>query len=573
MYKQFLPTYLDPSHNLDIRIILHKYSVTATKEISFFTALCAKNKYIFSYQEALRITELEHDPVLFQTIAKKFQDLQLLILRHNLIDGTLHPSYIRLCDEESLIFYVEYITEYILILKNTPHKPIPTLNLLAAQGFDIPEHHTHRLSKEHFLEIYNEFDDEDDDLEDEDIKDTTRESDETTTNNITNEQAIIYTLDISQKQLFVCTPNTLLLLCDLCISKLKPFFNIPAITVFLSKITNKSMDTLQKDLETTDYIVWQNLIQILNDKIEILYKTPSIAQNADIIDYIIILHYALEPHIIHIKKQEHLAASLDSFTINFLSYMKKYPHGVTESQYNEIIRKELLPLHLNTRQTRSTLLRFKKNHIITNNQTGSFINVDIRNILLHIEKTIIHSENLVNVIAGNFFHISDALKKIYTDKLYQYLIGTLPPNEIVFFDEHEYEISVHHNLKLIDALYAQILKSPLLLARVITSLNSTTSLSNKFNILSPTQRVALFFNLRTKKILPWYEIFNLQLLPLSTKAYQKLSFFRKLILRFTGRYKSMHTRLSRLQRISQEAEVFDNSNIAMSDKAYNTPKK
>lgn len=525
MSDKYLPSFAN--HDLsEASKLLKKFNVTAAKEVEFFNQLCSLGKSTIPYKDALLATSMQDEEFVFANIAKKFEQYQVLILRTTIEGENLVPSYVRLCQEGSFIFIAEYISEQINNTMVNPEIPLPSRNALSRNGFEIPKKNLIKLNQQHFLTAYK-----------------------AQNNPEKIEDEALYILPITNGEYFISTFTSLPLLCKLAITRMKIMFTTSQDLLFtIGNTIEVPLEDLKMKTESDDEVIWEEIITLIYNNFEKLKTNQRIVHHYDLLDTIIILYNAIKPKIMYLLDTEQNKQIIDIFIRNVLKKIQEITEGITEQHFFSIIKTEVDNLQLDKVLADEAMLIFKNQYTVPSDNIPSSLDLKNQDIILEINRLYIHSSIIVKIITEQFMELSKTLQEYYTNLLYKYLTKGLPPNDIVFFDEDAFEISVHQKVKEFNEVYSQILRNPVLLATLLVRKPLTaTDPANNLQNMPTSRKMALFFNLRTKELLPWREIFNVHLPRLIELAYNKLKWYRRLILFFTGRYKHMYEKLTRLQ--------------------------
>ncbi len=519
------PSYLQ-SDGSDIMKMLQRFNIQGQKEIDIFQSLVKIRKSKILYQDALEATNLKNNSQLFMNVMEKFEECQIAVFRHDSQkNNSEDKDYVRLCDEGSLVFYAEYITEMITALNRGTNTLLPLVSEIEKKGIKIPKN---------FIKAYNtEF-----------VKSLQQSASENV-----NEVWSIISIQV-QNETFLFTPSTLPFICEMCIRRVQSLTEQGNIIHTLARVFDLTLSEMRLKIESRDLLTWKNLSDTIYSKMDSLKGQQDFKAYPDFFIIFGVLHFLLKTKILQIESEHQFNESCVSFSNSIITKMLETPDGMLEQQFQNLLQETAQKLSLT--DTDKCIEKFLSESVIS----ASDFNGNNLLPIINMDKFYIHTNDLKHVISDRYFKLENKLADHYQKLLKKYLSGSLSPKEIVFFNEDTLETSVHEKIMKLDELYYKILKHPIILASIIiesgkeAQKNDNDTQDNYLKRSSNSGRLNLFFNIQTQRLLQWYVIFNLNIPKLGEQAYQQLGFFRKLLLLFTGRYQSLRTRLRRLSTTS-----------------------
>ncbi len=504
----------------EINKLLSRFNITNPKEIEVFNNLVIPRAIKIPYKDAIEIAHLQENEPLFKSIITKLEEeTQYIILRNKITTHILEPDYIRFCDENSVEFFCEYITELLLKAKINDREPL-TFKSELEKHIDIPQGVLSECKSESLQEFY---------------ADPAKTPD------------IVFALE-TYKDTFLFTPASISSLWSTCAERMKQIFENNIILHVVAKHLNTSITSIKEKIENNEIAIWNDFISTLFKELDPLSQNQQIKNYPDFLQLIIILEYLLKPKIIQLENVQSMEKKIEEHSKNVIKTIKKFPSGVSSAQFNQILQREIQTLNIKGSTTK-VLDNFNKKYVtIANDATAE---KKIKKIV-KIENYHIYTELLGNYISEKYFTLEEKLKEHFVNNFQKYLLKKLPHSEITFFDEDLFEISVRQKVREYEELYYRILRAPILIASIIIhfdkNMKKIESLSGEHSD-SVTKRLSAFFDLRTQSLLKWQEIFNLRVTTLSNEAYRRLNVWHKIILMFTGRYKNTQTKLRRITSI------------------------
>ncbi len=516
------PSYLH-GDNSEVTRLLQRFNIQGSKEVEIFQNLVQTGKSKILYQDALEVTGLKNNPQLFMNAMEKFEECQIAIFRHDsYANNSEEKDYIRLCDEGSVVFYAEYITEIITNVNKGTSSVLPLISEIEKKGVKIPKD---------FIKVYD--------------ADFMKSLHESTAD--MRETLLIISIQV-RNDVFLFTPPTLPFICEMCICRIQYMVEQGNVIHTFARVFDLTLSDMRLKVESNDLLTWKTLSDTLYAKMDSLKGQQDFKTYPELLILFAVLHFLLKIKILQIESEHEFNESCTNFSNIIIKKMLETPGGMVEQQFQSTLQETAQDLSLS--EPEKYIEKFSSESIIR----ASEFNGENLLPIVDMEKFYIHKDDLKHVISERYFILENKLAEHYRKLLRKYLSGGLSPKEIVFFDQDVLETSVHQKIMEFDELYYKILKQPVILASIIIESGNnsegtadTGATGDDFlKRSSNSGRLSLFFNVQTQRLLKWYIIFNLNIPKLGERAYQQLSIFRKLLLLFTGRYQSVRTRLRRI---------------------------
>ncbi len=522
--------FVKPSYIFDDALVvtlLQKNKITSNRDYTFFSKLCSLNLEVIPFEEGLHLSEFSNNEQSFLSYLKRFEDKGFLIVRHEIRPRGIAPSYIRLCNEDSFEFSYEYINERFIQGTQDFSLPMPTFKDFMFNNVTI------------FQEFVTEF------------KPSVLSSKLEKT---LDKEAKIYSIPI-YKDLLYCTDKNVELVCDYIIKRVRlQLKSHPLLLQETLKVFNQKFIVFKERLESDDLKEWEAIVTTLFKNITQLRSNNRIKEHVVFLDYIIILNTIVPGHVLYIEKRTKRDSNRESVKEAVNREMLRLSNGISKGNFKAFIQK-LATEHALDEEDQVydhvyARLVISCKDVKNDNYAG----------IIDFENYLIHSSLLANYIAEKYLYLNEKLNKHYADIMYNFLIHKLPAKDAVFFDTQELEVSVRQQVFQLDEFMYSILRNPVVLAHIIIVTTQRMNLSIKtteqeldpdsimpaetrptdgdqYNQLSVSKKLSAFFNLRTKQLLAWHEIFNIDTVSLAQLSFTRLNLFRKILLFFSNRYK------------------------------------
>ena len=514
-----------------IKTVLTKNKINSYKDYIFFTKLCSLNSEKIPFETAMQLSETTGDELTFINYLGRFTDKKLMVIRHSFKPEGLRPEYVFISNENSFEFIYEYINECIIQGLYDYNYPLPSFKELTYNNINIPKNNIENFTTEI---LYKK-------LQKKTIATPT-----------------IYSIPI-YKDLFYFTDENIDKISDYAIIKLQKIFNSsPHVTNEILKLFKHNIQDFKTHTTSKDYKIWLPIIKEISKEIPSLRLNRKISDSYNFLDFIIILKNTLDTHITFIDEIAHTEKKLDNVKKEIESYFFQLTNGIDRENF-EVFYNETIEKH-----------ELKEKKEILENQILQPLIIDVDKFepnqqiynIIDFKTYLIHSSMLPNCISEKYFSVNEKIHAIYLEIMKKFLLHKLPPKERIFFSIEELETSVRKHVQKIDNFMFTILQYPVVLANMIINNHNKKILeknqdqqadmvSNEiektlFDKMSLSKQLSTFFNIRTKKLLKWHEIFNINVVQLATLSFSKLSFFQKLFLFITNRYKLTMKKIKKL---------------------------
>ncbi len=509
-----------------IKTILTKNKINSHKDYIFFTKLCSLNSAQIPFETAMQLSETTGDEITFVSYLGRFTDKKLMVIRYAFKPDGLRPDYIFISDENSFEFTYEYINESINQGLYDSNYPIPSFKELTYNNINIPKNHIENFSPD-FLR---------DKLHGKTISSPT-----------------IYSIPI-HKDLFYFTDENIDKISDYAIIKLQNIFKSSfQVTNEILKLFKHDTQDFRTHITSKEYGVWNPIIKKIDKEIPALRLNKKVSESYNFLDFIIILKSTIDTHLTYIDEVTHIEKNINDARKEIEAYFFNLPYGVNKEEFTIFYNELLTTYNLEQEEAEKKILQ----SIII--QASDFEPSQQIHSIIDFDTYLIHSSMLPNCISTKYFAVNDTIYTMYLDIMKKFLLHKLAPKERIFFDIEALESSVRKHVQEIDAFMFTILQYPVVIANMIINNHNKQTLNNNqlessqsiedqslFSKMSLSKQLSTFFNLRTKKLLQWHEIFNINTVQLATTSFSKLSFFQKLYLFITNRYKLTMKKIQKL---------------------------
>lgn len=509
---------------------LQRSKITANIDFTFFSKLCTLNTATVPFLDAMQLYDNTDDPTTFINYLKRFEDKKLLVIRHAIVDTELAPKYLQLCEQNSFEFLYEYINEYLIQGMFNPSHPLLTFKECSNQGVVIPQEQVVPFNEEDLVSRLK---------------------------NLPLDPKI-YSIPIHQN-IYFCTDETIDKICSLIISRIQlQLSNSPQLANEVLKIFKENFSSFKDKFTSNNITIWAEIINKLHSAIPHLRAKKRLLEQSEFLDYVLILKKVVNCHATFNKETKKKETNISSLQTELEKEMLNHPQGKTQVDFNMLLNSliEKYDLKENKEEVSKTI---EKNLITPISElTAHKISGIIK-----FEEHYIHASVLASYISDRYFVLCDKLKQHYMQLMNSFLLHKLPSSNIIFFDFAELETSVRQLVHQMDELMYVILRNPVALASIIINANSKINtingelngskkdMQNNFTKMSLSKQLSAFFNLRTKRLLNWYEIFNIDVVNIAKKSFANLNFFRKILLFFTNRYKYTLHKVQRMNSIQR----------------------
>lgn len=152
----------------------------------------------------------------------------------------------------------------------------------------------------------------------------------------------------------------------------------------------------------------------------------------------------------------------------------------------------------------------------------------------------IHRDNLFPLFLEKFRLAETELKPFFIHLMEQHLRTGNRRQDQTFYSNENFEEAILEQVRQQSSYVAEIVKKPGILAEGMIHHLKQNKLVKDVDELR--QRLALYFDPETMKPLPLYEWFNLRLVEIFERAFERLPIWQRIWIRITGKYESFRGR-------------------------------
>lgn len=414
------------------------------------------------------------------------------------------PASIILCEKHEARFYQKLVDEYLTDVIEHTDIPLPTGSYLASQGVSVPEEHLQQIPFIQFVEIAV--------------------------------QKPVLSDTIAEKVLFLMSDNGERIL-----------FNPTSAFRLTAAAMNKAQATLSSGnlLAAAAALLKASLIET---KKNVASKIPQFWLNLS--NEIVSKKRQLESHGKLTIPQGFFV--LFDFIGNFIKAQVEL--GAKSKQAEAERKLDLQTLAETVRSADGMIMtdeafgtaaqRFKEKYKENYDQflkdfEAQFLTTDAKSNLpeiFHIDSKYLHSDNLHALFLSRINAVSPELQKIYINQMTQYVRRGGRIESPVFSTPQAFDDDIAEKLKTEDSLLAALLTKPQAVAEAI--INSSKR-SNKVRGVEDMKLVlASFFYPDQVKFKELSVIFGMDLREIYQHAFLRLSLFRQIVMRITGKHES-----------------------------------
>lgn len=529
--KKLFPAYHPLIGKQDASTFLQSINITNENDIEKVVSLTKHSTPTIEYEKALSLTKTKDDEFSFTSFMQRIEKMHIGITRTVLTKKNLLPNYVRLCDLDSAIFFNEYISEHSNKAAHAIDKSLSTSLDLKAQGIVIPKNMLTELDISHAKNAFKM----------------------SVYANVAPRDDTIYSIKLSKKDIFYCTTYSIPIITDICMTRLRIILNDSKLLPVFAKVIGMGLTEAQDKINSEHYIVYEDLISQCYALLPKLKDTPKISAYTDVFDYIIILNNFIKAKIQQDKINTQTQQDISIFQESALQELYIHSKGVPHVKLDEFLKKLANKQGIVDEELIKTSIETFNEEFVTTAENPDNKKLK-QGACIIIDGVCINSAIILDILTGHFNEICAEFKKYYINLLKRFLENSLSVKDNVFLSEETLEVATHQKLQELEPMYALILKSPVLLASLLSQ-KITLGNNNALSTMSTSRKLSLFFNLRTKEILPWHKIFNVNLSVFAEEAYLKIGKLRRYWMIFTGKFKSIKERIEKLEKLSSTMQV------------------
>lgn len=530
--RKLFPSYHPLIGKQDASTFLQSINMNNEGDIEKVIYLTKHSTPTIEYKTALKLTKTMEDEFSFNSFMQRLENFHIGITRTSLSKTSLTPNYIRLCDPDSSIFFNEYISEQSNKAAHDMEKALSTNTELKTLGMIIPRNMITPLDISHAkkafqMSIY--------------------------ANAITQNDSI-YSIPLSKKDSLYCTQYSIPIVTDICMIRLRMILNDAKLLPLFAKVIEMSLTEAQDKINSEQYIIYENFISQCYTLLPQLKENPKLSAYTDVFDYITILNNLIQAKIQQDKINTQTKKDISSFQDMVLQELYMEPNGIAFNKIDDYLENLARKQGLTDDEVIQPSIKTFHDEFMIDAENPDTAKLKKGDVCIIFDGICIHNMVILNVLTEEFQPLCNELRIYYTNLLQKFLESKLNIKDNVFLSEETLEIATHQKVQEMQPLYAQILKSPVLLAGLLSQ-KKVLGNNNALVTMSNSKKLSLFFNLRTKEVLPWHKIFNVNLTIFTEEAYKNISQIRRWIMVLTGKFKSIKERIAKLEKLSSTMEV------------------
>jgi len=486
------------------RTIFHKLAQIWSPLISYETVFA-----IVSAESATARNDIN-------TLMQKMKLARCGILCTQIKEGERVPLGLVLCNQDDEVFYRKLIEEELLDIVGDILKPLPSIQSLANKNITLPQALMVDCSFQNLAVLHAE-----------------------------KEVAVSEILALPcDNQILVLSSDTIKRYITIALAKLQASLQNASLLSMLSQSRNQSLIELKKYLDSKDPGFWIELCKDILSSKELFKQQKKFTLDAQFFVIAEFIHNFLEA-----QKEE--------------LYKKRKAEEERRLDMQSIVEDlRNAPGFFKSEEDFSKLLmgykeRYQDNFPVFKEEfEASFLEAPARKALptiVHLGRAYIHQANVHPYFLMKLEVIGKELFAVYVKYMEQYIKHRDDSNGTVFYSKDNFETSISDKVKNLDPALYELLQRPNLMAEaIILSVRKHKEIRNPEDIKI---HLAPFFHTDRLSFREQSVLFGLNLNQVYKFAYLKLSLFRQIFLKITGKYEDFRKKFSEFSESFSEQET------------------
>jgi len=477
------------------------------EERQIFALMCSQWEAHIPYEELYRkLTQQSINyTTAFETLIKKLEMATVAVLHMEIIEKKYLPQYIVLAEENSSLFWYEYLSNWILQALLSPEKALPLLSEVSASHKKFSKEILQSTSFDNLIKIENS----------------------------NQEDAFnVYALSLDQSESMLVPVQKSSKMITSILLKLKYFLRSTNVISNISKLLNRSVASIQEASSQNSFYAWKEITKVIHEHSDQLAPNKQRKESKELYYYAIYLYqYILAQE----KKTQSEHEEKEKIETDFGAILEAIQKAGTNPLSKEDFNNILKHYEQSYKDQFSAFYhQFLETHVAS-------ISAGHLPSVLMLANGFIHKDNLFLYFYNNYLHTNHDLNQHYISLLNENLHNTYLDS--IFLDTPTFETTVKNEVKTRNPFLYTIIEKPALLAEIIMH---HVQISGKRNKLKEAERLLnIFFLSDTMAIKSYQNIFELDLKNIYIQAVRKLGLFKKFWMKLTGRYANLLTKFSR----------------------------
>jgi hypothetical protein len=486
---------------------LSQVGTFSDEQRGIFNRLCDLFDPEISYSKAAVKTGLSWENSPFKSLMARLQSGHCGLVKFIWKNQQLEPHEVILTDRQSIRFYYHFIESE--MQKNFLDDTVPFVNqkALAESGYSIPESMIETLAPEG-------------------IKDRLfRDS---------QDQVRIYRLEgVGQKGILV-TPYSIRTLISICRFKVRSVLANNLVLSTVSRYTGKKINDLEREVRTDDPMHWTALTEaLLQNHEDFLIKHKNITKSTFTAAQIILFYVKNEvADATEQRKEDNRKRDVMREICKTLE--KKENLLLSQQELNDLIEPQM-------KEWPDFKDQFYENHVKVKEKTGL---PDI----VFTGKAYIHRDHIYPLYRQELQETADEYEKYYIDIMEKMIRTRNRDNITIFTNRDSFKLDIRARIREEKPFLDSMLGRPRIMSEAIIHYGKTT-----LKIKSIERMKELLVRYFNEGVIQFRDIdflLGLYLKDIFDSAFQRLGFFRRLMMKLTGQYDTYITAFIGLSRVT-----------------------
>ncbi|MFW6329079.1 MAG: hypothetical protein ACOC28_03200 [Alkalispirochaetaceae bacterium] len=490
------PSYIDLNDKEKEEFLSQRGSFSPD-ERTMFRELLASWEPMIEYQRFLKRVRETGGPTLIQSLMGKLYKARVGLLRTQVVDGERRPVAIVLAEEESFDFYYEAVCEAYVDLTDSIVNLLPLRSRLVERGLEIPEEHLTLLDAEALPSAMREKE---------------------------KQERCIAVLASLNKEELILPSSHLRSFINIAMLKVRYYMSNTSLLEQIARYQDTSLMAIKQSLGAKEPGFWLGLSSTVVDKRKELRSSRNVSVESDFYHSCYLIRRLITAQMEEAKerKRQEKEREIDLETVAVS--VKEADSPLLEQSEMVSILEQFKGKYASDFEGFQEEFYRRYVHSKGNRSLPKVVK---------LEDNYIHRDNVYPFFIDRFQLLSSELRRYYKELMADELRRS-SGNNPVFFSHENFENDIRSQVSNRDSFVSQVLAKPAVLAEAVILYAKQKKQVQTVDELK--QRISVYFNPESMKLLDLPTIFNLPLGQIYDAAFEQLHILRRIWVRLTGKY-------------------------------------
>jgi hypothetical protein len=484
-------------------------------ERAVFHRLCSMWEAEISYRRVTASLNTKSDigKADLDRLVDKLFSLRIGVVRTKLsANNSREPHRIVLTEEGDRRYYATLLDELFTDLREDPHKPLPTVAALAERGIAVPPGIVILMDVERLSEVLD-----------------------------SREASRIFQVNLVENQSVLFSSATIGRTTEIIDNWVRTAIEQPNILSAVARLKNASLSETKKSLSDSSPEGRHELVELLLNQRPELERQRSFNPSQDFFVGLDFLRVLLAARLRHEKERQDEESERRADMEAISEAIRNEEGGLVSQERLDELFQGVADKHEGRLETFK--FEFLQEYVRPKERR------DLPRIL-YLNKTFIHRDHVFPIFRRRVEQLSERLRSYYVQEMVHQLKTNNRDRDMRFYSKGNFEADVRRRIPELDPLVSNFLSKPSVVAEAAVLWAKQQKAAKNVDDLK--RLMYPYFEPGSMKFRDLCQLFQLNMLEVFDYAFPRLSLFRQIIMRITGRYRGY-----REQYLAESRKLFD----------------